>query len=312
MMNIGIDVSKDHLDIAWLPALRPAMRLPNDPQGHDKLVELFTRQQPQRIVLEATGGYERPLVSALLEARLPVVVINPAQVRHYAKATGELAKTDAIDAAMLALFAQDVKPPIRPLPDEKALELQDLVARYRQLVALRTAEMNRHKKAASARVRKSIEAVIETLNQQLEQIDKQLEELIQSTPAWQAKVDLLKTMKGVGDQTARMLVAQLPELGQLNRQQIAKLVGLAPMNRDSGRWRGKRSITGGRSCVRSMLYMPAMSAVRSNARLRAFYQHLVELGKPKKLALIAAMRKLLITLNAMVRDQSEWKKPVAA
>lgn len=311
-MNIGIDISKDHLDIAWLPALQPAIRLPNNDQGHQKLCALFTNQQPQRILMEATGGYERPLVAALLNAHLPVVVINPRQARDFAKATGQLAKTDAIDAAVLARFAQDVKPSIRPLPDEKALELQDMVARYRQLVDLRTAEMNRRKKAIYVRVQKSIDVIIETINQQLQDIDEQLNELIQSTPAWQAKVDLLKTMKGVGDQTARMLVAQLPELGQLNRQQIARLVGVAPVNRDSGRWRGQRSIAGGRSCVRSMLYMPALSAVRANPRLRTFYKRLVDAGKPKKLALIAAMRKLLVTLNAMMRDQNPWKKPAAA
>jgi len=311
-MNIGIDVSKDHLDIAWLPAIRPATQVPNNTQGHQKLCALFANQQPQRILMEATGGYERALLAALLEARLPVIVINPRQVRDFAKATNRLAKTDTIDAAVLACFAEVVKPDIRPLPDTKALELQDLVARYRQLVELRTAEMNRHQQAVNVRVKKSIDVIITTINQQLKELDAQLDELIQSTPAWRAKVDLLKTMKGVGDQTARMLVAQLPELGRLSRQQIARLVGLAPINRDSGKKRGKRSIGGGRSCVRSMLYMPALSAVRANPKLRRFYKHLLEMGKPKKLAVIAAMRKFLITLNAMMRDQKAWQTPISA
>jgi transposase len=312
MKNIGIDVSKDTLDIACLPDVQQALRVDNTPQGHQKLCELFAAHNPQRIVLEATGGYERPVVAALLLAGLPVVVINPRQARDFAKATGQLAKTDAIDAKILARFAQDIKPPIRPLPSEKDLELQDLVTRYRQLIELRTAEGNRLQKAWSDRVHRSIEQILEAIERQLQDIDRQMDELIQATPAWLAKVDLLKTMKGVGDQTARMLVALLPELGQLSRQQIARLVGLAPINRDSGQRRGKRSIGGGRACVRSQLYMPTLSAVHSNPKLSVFYQHLLAQGKPKKIALIAAMRKYLITLNAMLRDQIAWKKPATA
>lgn len=312
MKNIGIDVSKDRLDIACLPDSQQVLRVDNNPKGHQKLCELFAAHNPQRIVLEATGGYEQPIVAALLQAGLPVVVVNPRQVRDFAKAIGQLAKTDAIDAGVLARFAQDLKPPIRPLPDAQALELQGLVARYRQLIELRTAEITRLQKAYSKKVRQSIEQVIQFINEQIDDINRQMDELIQATPAWLAKVDLLKTMKGVGDQTARMIVALLPELGQLSRQQIARLVGLAPINRDSGRWRGKRRIAGGRACVRSQLYMPTLSAIHSNPKLQSFYERLVEQGKPRKLALIAAMRKFLITLNAMLRDQTEWKKPATA
>lgn len=312
MYNVGIDVSKDSLDIAWLPAIRPAITVPNDPAGHQQLVEMLSRQQPQRILLEATGGYERMLVAALMEAKLPLVRINPRQVRDFAKATGQLAKTDRIDAAILARFAQAMMPEVRPLADEKTLELQDILMRYRQLVAMRSVEQTRLKQATAKRVKVSIETLIEAIERQIQDLDGQLDALIQSVPAWQRKADRLKSMKGVGDQTARMLVARLPELGRLSRQQIARLVGLAPINRDSGQQRGKRSIAGGRADVRSMLYMPTLSAVRSNPRLKQFYDNLIAQGKPVKVALVAAMRKLLVTLNAMVRDNTTWRSPKTA
>ena len=307
MNHIGIDVSKHHLDVAWQPAIRTSLRTDNTPQAHEQLCQLFQRQSPERIVLEATGGYERPLVVAMLEVGLPVVIINPRQARDFAKATGQLAKTDTIDATVLAKFGEAVKPAVRALPDEKALELQALVARHRQLVKMRTAESNRLDKAASSRVRTSIKQLIQTINEQLDDLEQQMDQLIQSTPAWQAKVDLLKSFKGVGDHTARMLIAQLPELGQLNRQQIAKLVGIAPINRDSGQYRGQRTTFGGRAGVRCMLYMPTLSAIQSNPQLKAFYQRLIQNGKPAKVAIVAAMRKLLITLNAMLRDQKIWR-----
>src|SRR5688572_7667792 len=227
---VGLDVAKAQLDIALRPT-GERWAVTNDATGIAALVVRLQALQPTLIVLEATGSYHRAVVAALAAAALPIVVINPRQVRDFAKATGQLAKTDAIDAAMLAHFAEAFKPDIRPLSDEKTLELQDLVARYRQLVELRTAEMNRQQQAIHARVKKSIDVIIKTIDQQIQDIDEQIDELIQSMPAWQAKVDLLKTMKGVGDQTARMLVAQLPELGQLSRQKIARLVGLAPINR---------------------------------------------------------------------------------
>lgn len=309
MNNVGIDVSKKHLDVAWQPATRPGQRFANDAQGQAELAALLARQHPERIVLEATGGYERAAVAALLQAQLPVVVINPRQARDFAKATGQLAKTDAIDAAILAQFAAKVAPEVRPLPDANALELQEMVARHRQLVKLHTAETNRREKAASARVRDSIDEVLATLRQQLKDIEEQMDELIQASPAWQAKADLLKSVPGIGDRTARMLVANLPELGHASRQQIAMLVGLAPINRDSGAMRGRRTTFGGRSQVRTMLYMPTIAALRCNPPLRAFYQRLVAQGKPKMIAIVATMRKLLTILNAMIREQKPWKEP---
>ena len=309
MDNVGIDVSKDRLDVAWQPAIRPGVSFPNTAEGRVALTRLLAGQHPERIVLEATGGYERAAVAACLEAGLPVIVINPRQARDFAKATGQLAKTDAIDAAVLAQFAEAVKPEVRPLPDAKALELQELVARQRQLVKLRTAESNRREKAASPRVRGSIDGVLAVLDAQLKDIDAQMDELIQATPAWQAKADLLKSVPGIGDRTARMLVANLPELGCASRQQIAKLVGVAPINRDSGKMRGRRTTFGGRAEVRAMLFMPTLSALRSNARLRVFYERLVAEGKPKMVAVVACMRKLLTMLNAILREQTPWKEP---
>ncbi|MEM6506795.1 MAG: IS110 family transposase [Planctomycetota bacterium] len=309
MNHVGIDVSKDHLDVAWEPATRPAERYANNASGRDALAALLTRQRPERVVLEATGGYERAAVAALLDAKLPVVVINPRQARDFAKATGKLAKTDSIDAAVLAQFGAAVKPEVRPLPDANALELQEMVARHRQLVKLQTAETNRREKAASPRVRDSIDGVLDVLAEQLQDLEAQMDALIQASPAWQAKADLLKSVPGIGDRTARMLGANLPELGRANRQQIAMLVGLAPVNRDSGKMRGRRTTFGGRAQVRTMLYMPTVTALRCNPKLRGFYQRLVAEGKPKMVALVATMRKLLTILNAMIREQKPWQEP---
>ena len=312
MYNVGIDVSKDSLDIAWLPAIRPAITLPNDPQGHQTLVDMLVRQQPQRIILEATGGYERMIMAALMEARLPVVLINPRQVRDFARAAGQLAKTDRIDAAILARYAQAMQPEVRSLPDEKTLELQDLMTRYRQLVTMKATENTRLKKTTIPRVRQSIEELIEAIQRQIDDLDGDLDDLIRSVPVWEQKAQQLQSVKGIGWTSARMLVARLPELGKLNRQQIAKLVGLAPINRDSGQLRGKRGIGGGRADVRSQLYMPMLNAIKHNPRIRQFYKHLLSQGKPPKVALVAAMRKMLTILNAMVRDNTTWKNTLAA
>lgn len=309
MHNVGIDVSKDRLDVAWVPASDAGAHYPNTAEGGAELTRRLARQRPERIVVEATGGYERPLVTRLLEAGLPVVVVNPRQVRDFARATGQLAKTDAIDAAVLARFAEAVKPTVRPLPDEKALELQALVARHGQLMKLRTAESNRREKAVSTPVRQSIDDVLATLETQLNDLDRQIDQLIRDTPAWQAKADLLKSVPGIGDRSARMLIAHLPELGRASRQQIAKLVGVAPINRDSGRMRGRRTTFGGRTDVRAMLFMPTLSALRSNPRLRAFYQRLIAEGKPKMVAVVACMRKLLTMLNAILREKNPWRTP---
>ncbi len=307
---IGIDVAKAHLDLA-IGESGPVHRVDNTADGHQQLFGHLRNLEVHRIVLEATGGYERAVVGFLLAQGLPVVVVNPRQARDFARAIGQLAKTDKIDATVLARFARVIEPPVRPLPDEKTLELQEKVARRHQLVQMRTAESNRHKKAISGGVGQSIEAMLEAIDAQLKDIDSDLDRLIQSSPAWQAKVDLLKGVPGVGDQTARGLVAQLPELGCCSRQQIAALVGVAPINRDSGVMRGRRTTFGGRSSIRRSLYMATLVASRHNPVIRAYYQRLVASGKKKMVALVAAMRKLLTILNAMIRDQKPWANTIA-
>ena len=307
MDHIGIDVSKESLDVAWASGLHPQEHLPNDPAGIARLVERLKRQVLDRIVLEATGGYQKPLVAALLEARLPVVVVNPRQVRDFARAIGKLAKTDKIDAMVLALFAQKVQPPIRPLPDQETLQLQELLARRRQLVQMHTAESNRLHQARHQLVRKSIESLLKLIEKELDDADDQLDKLIRSSPAWLEKIDLLKGVPGIGDQTARMLLAHLPELGKCTRQQIAALAGVAPRNRDSGTMRGRRTTWGGRAGLRAMLYMATLTASRCNSVIRVYYQRLLAAGKLKKVALVACMRKMLTILNALLRDRRPWK-----
>jgi transposase len=306
---IGIDVAKDALDLA-IDGVESVKRFQNDAAGHAALCQHLRSWDVQRVVLEATGGYQRALVAALLVAvpgGLPVVVVNPRQVRDFARATGKLAKTDAIDARVLARFARAIAPPTRALPDEKALELQEKLARRQQLVQMRTAESNRQKQAVSAAVVSSIQAMLDAIDTQLRQVDEQLDQAIGDSPAWQAKVDLLKGVPGVGDQTARALVAQLPELGQCSRQQIAALAGVAPLNRDSGTMRGHRTTFGGRASVRRALYMATLVATRHNPVIRPYYQRLVAAGKKKMVALVASMRKLLVILNAILRDQNNWR-----
>ncbi len=303
---VGMDVAKAHLDVAC-GAAEPVKRFVNDPDGHAALLEYLKPWALQRIVLEATGGYERPIVAAMLARQLPVVVVNPKQVRSFAKALGQLAKTDTIDARVLARFAADVKPDIRPLPDEKARVLQEKLARRRQLIQMRTAESNRLKQTFAAAVHASIQAVVSLLNQQIDDLDRDLEQAIHESPAQQAKADLLKAVPGIGDQTARCLIIQLPELGTCSRQQIAALVGVAPINRDSGAMRGRRAVGGGRASVRCALYMATLVASRFNPVIRSYYQRLVASGKKKKVALVAAMRKLLVILNAILRDQTTWR-----
>lgn len=303
---IGIDVSKDFLDVA-LSGIQRVKRYANTPAGHQEMIGQIKSQPIERVVLEATGGYERAAVAALLAEGLPVVVANPRQVRDFARATGKLAKTDAIDALVLARFAQVIEPDIRPLPDEKTLELQENLSRRQQLIQMRTAESNRLKQAVSPSVGQSIQVMLDAIDTQLKGIDMDLDKLIRASPTWQAKVDLLKRVPGVGDQTARSLVAQLPELGTCSRQQIAALVGVAPMNRDSGLMRGRCTTCGGRANVRRALYMATLVATRYNPTIRTYYQRLVKAGKEKKVALVASMRKLLVILNAILRDQKIWE-----
>lgn len=302
---IGIDVSKASLDWALWP-VGLGGRTSNDDEGIAALVTQCRALNPERIVLEATGGYEVICATALLAAGLPVVVVNPRQVRDFAKALGLLAKTDALDAHVLARFAAVIRPELRPLPDEQARELEALVARRRQLVGMQTMEKNRLKQALP-KLRESIREHLEWLRRQIADTSDGMRRMLEDSPAWQVKADLLKTAPGVGDVTALTLLAELPELGSLNRKQIAALVGVAPLNRDSGTLRGKRTTWGGRASVRSALYMAALSVVRTGkGPLAAFHQRLTAAGKPFKVALTAVMRKLLTALNAMIRDQKPW------
>ena len=302
---IGIDVAKDWLDVARRPD-GEALRVPNDEAAIAALVERLAQWKPAVVVLEATGGMEYPLVAALAAAQLPVVVVNPRQVRSFARATGRLAKTDAIDALVLALFAEAVRPALRPLPDVATRQLSGLVTRRRQVIEMLTAERNRLRAAAPA-VRDHIKEHILWLQRSLSDLDKDLGQAIHSSDMWRTQNDLLQSTPGVGPVLSTTLLAELPELGSLNRKEIAALVGVAPLNRDSGTLRGRRSVWGGRSQVRAVLYMATLVASRRNPAIRIFYERLVAAGKPKKVALTACMRKLLTILNAMVRHQSSWR-----
>jgi len=307
---VGIDVSKQRLDIAPLHGQGTMdAAFDNTPEGHAALVEQLCKIRPRLIVLESTGGYQRGVVAALATAGLPVVVANPRQVRDFARGLGILAKTDAIDATVLARFAEKIDPPVRKLPDEAAQALADLLARRRQLVELRTAEKNRLQQTSAPRVKASIRAVLAMLDAQIAAIDDDLDGHIRRSPVWREKENLLLSVPGVGAQTARTLLACLPELGTISRQAIAALVGVAPINRDSGAMRGRRTTWGGRRVVRSSLYMATLVASRHNPVIRAQYQKLLAAGKPKKVALVACMRKLLTILNAMLRTGQPWRNP---
>ncbi len=305
---VGIDISKSRLDVACLPApAQPLASVDNDSGGHDKLICWLKSLLPRLVVLESTGGYQRVVVAALAAAGLPVVVVNPRQVRDFARALGILAKTDAIDAMVIARFGEQVNPTPKPIPDADSVALTDLLARRRQLIELRTAESNRLAQAATARISKSIRAVLTVIDKQIQAIDDDLDEHIENSPIWKEKQDLLTGVPSIGKLTARTLLACLPELGDASRQAIAALVGVAPINRDSGMMRGKRTTWGGRKVVRSALYMAALVATRYNPTLKAHYAKLVAAGKAKKLALIACTRKLLVILNAMIRNKTAWR-----
>jgi transposase len=303
---VGVDVSKDRLDVAAHPATA-SWSVPNDEKGIEDLVQRLLALRPTCIVLEATGGLEMPAVIALAEAGLPAVAMNPRQTRDFAKAAGLLAKTDRIDALILARFAEAMKPQIRPVPDAAAQELRGLTARRRQLIDMLAAEKNR-RYTASKRMLKDLDKHIAWLEKSIERIDGDLEKTIRNSPLWREKDEILQSTLGVGPTTSAMLIAELPELGRLNRWQIAKLVGLAPMNCDSGRYRGKRRIQGGRAPLRSSLYMATLTAIRFNPVLAAFYQRLMKAGKEFKVAITACMRKLLVRLNAMLRDRTPWQE----
>jgi len=302
---IGIDVSKERLDACLMPS-GELISVDNKPAGHGELRDKLAATSPKLIVLEATGGYEAAIVSVLAAAKLPVVVVNARQVRDFARAKGRLAKTDAIDAAILALFAEAIKPEIRPFATPELQKLEALVVRRRQLVEMITAEHNRTAQAKGD-VLRHIEEHIAWLKNSLKDIDDDLDSAIQSSPVWKEKENLLLTVPGIGPATAKMLLAELPELGTLNRRQIAALVGVAPLNRDSGSMRGRRSIWGGRRAVRSGLYMAALVASRYNPAIKAFYKRLRASGKKAKVALTACIRKLLTILNAIMKTQEAWQ-----
>ena len=310
---VGIDVSKAQLDVAVRPTGK-RWTLPYDQTGIEGLIPQIVDLEPALVLLEATGGLELPLVAALAAAALPVVVVNPRQVRDFAKATGTLAKTDTLDAGVLAHFADAVRPEVRPLKDAETQVLNSLTARRRQVMTMLVSEKNRLGTAIGA-VSPRIEAHIAWLEQELNDLDKGLRQTLRRSPVWREKDDLLRTVPGVGEQLSLTLLANLPELGTLNRRQIAALVGVAPYNRDSGALRGKRAVWGGRSRVRAVLYMGALVASRHNPAIRDFYQRLLAAGKPKKVALVASMRKLLVILNGMLKHGSSWcdmTQPVAA
>jgi transposase len=308
-VNVGVDVSQQELVVA-VAGESESWTLTNDAAGQSTLIQQLRDRTPVRIVLEATGGYERAVVAALSGAQLPVVIVNARQIRDFARATGQLAKTDAIDAHVIARFAAVIQPAVRPLPNEAQDQLDALVLRRRQLVEMLVAERLRHQQATGRsrqRARQSIAKHIRFLERELDLTDTDLGALIEASPLWRVKDELLQSVPGVGPATARTLLAELPELGTLSRRAIAKLVGVAPLNADSGRWRGQRHIWGGRPIVRTAMYMAALVAVRHNRRLRSFYQQLLARGKAKKLALIACARKLLTILNQLLRTGKPWR-----
>jgi len=303
-LYVGLDVSKQHLDLACEPA-RPPQRVPHTDEGIAGLVAQLQPLGPALIVLEATGGYETDVATALALAGLPVTLVNPRQVRDFARALGRLAKTDALDAQVLALFAARVRPEPRPLPDEAQQALAALVTRRRQLVEMLTAERLRLP-LAKGPIRRDVQAHIHWLEQRVKDTNTDLRAALKTSPLWQAATRLLQSVPGIGPTTAAVLIAELPELGRLTRRQLAALVGVAPLNHDSGQHRGIRTIWGGRAPVRRALYMATLVATRHNPVIRAFYRRLLTAGKPKLVALIASLRKLLTILNAMIKAQQPW------
>jgi transposase len=309
-LYVGIDVAKAQLDIAVRPS-GEQWTAPNDEVGITTLVARVQALRPTLVVLEATGGREVPVAVALATAGLAVAVVNPRQVRDFARAIGQLAKTDALDAQLLAHFAEGVRPTPRPLPDAQAQELSALLTRRRQLVAMRTAERQRLDTALPA-VRRHIQRHLAWLDQELADVDRHLHDAVQASPLWRAQEDLLRSVPGIGPTTALTLLVEVPELGQLDRKAIAALVGVAPLNCESGTLRGRRLVWGGRARVRAVLYMATLVATRHNPTIRAFYQRLCAAGKPKKVALTACMHKLLLILNAILRHRIPWCAPMGA
>jgi len=303
---VGIDVSKDRLDVHVLPQ-GEAFEVERNGRGLAALVERLRTLSPSLVVVEATGGFESTTAAAVAGAGLPLAVVNPAQIRHYAQALGKRAKTDPIDAHVIARFAADIRPEARALPDEMTQALADLVARRRQIVEMLQAERQREKRVTLKRARKSIARLITVLEKELADMDQDIDDTVRGSPIWREKEDLLASVPGVGPQTARTLIAEMPELGTLDRKTVASLAGLAPYTRQSGRWNGKSMIGGGRKTVRSALFIAAMVACRHNPILKAFYERLLAAGKAKVSAIIAVARKLLTILNAILRDKKPWQ-----
>jgi transposase len=303
---VGIDVSKARLDVAVWPKVE-TWSTPNDDEGIDVLVSKLRELSPNQVLLEATGGLERRVLAKLVGAGIPAMAINPRNVRDFAKSLGTLAKTDRLDAIILARFSQAIRPELRPMADEQTQELQAQLTRRRQIVEMMVAEKNRLLAADASKVRKQIKEHIEYLKKELSINEYDLDQTIKQTPAWLEKVDLLESTPGVGRTTATTLVALLPELGTLGRKQIAALVGVAPFSKDSGTLKGRRTIWGGRATVRAALYMAALTATRRNRALSPLYRRLKAAGKPSKVALVACMRKLLTILNAILRDRAPWR-----
>jgi transposase len=304
VVNVGIDVSKENLDVAVRPKAE-SFRVSNDDKGHAEICKRLAKLRPERVVLEPTGGYEQAIVQALVRAKLPAVVVNARQVRDFAKAAGRLAKTDRIDADVLAHFGEALQPAVRALPDEAHRQLEALVTRRRQLVDIRSGEVKR-KQTAPTVVHPSLDLTVDFLTRQIDDIDRDLRELIRRTPAWREADDLLQSVPGVGPVLSSTMSALVPELGKLSRKQIASLVGVAPFNKDSGLGERKRVTWGGRAPVRAVLYMAASVARRFNPAIRRFYDRLLAAGKPPQVVLVACMRKLLTMLNAIARDRRPW------
>lgn len=300
----GIDVSKKMLDLDCYP-ISHRVQFPNNEGGHQALAAKLQELGPSLVIVEATGGLETELVSVLATSGLPVAVINPKQARDFAKAIGILAKTDSVDASVLARFGNAVRPALRPFKSAELRQLEEVLTRRRQLVEMFTAEQNR-KQQASAHMAKEIDEHLDWLKRRIKGADTDLGNAIKASPIWKAKSDLLASIPGVGKVTVSTLLAELPELGTLNRRAISALTGVCPYNRDSGKYRGKRRIWGGRACVRSVLYMATLVAIRFNPVLKQAYQRFLEAGKLKKVAIVACMRKLLVTMNAMLRENTMW------
>ena len=303
---VGIDVAKDRLDVHLRPS-GEALAVGRDAAGLTVLVERLAELAPSLVVLEATGGFEVTVAAALTAAQLPLAVVNPRQIRDFARATGRLAKTDRLDAEAIARFAEAVRPEPRPIPDAAARALGELVARRRQIVEMIGSESQRRRQLRDPRLVRRLDAHLAWLQKELSEIEADLDHAVRASPAWRATEDLLASVPGIGKTSARTLIAELPELGALDRRKIASLVGVAPVNRDSGTFRGRRMVLGGRASVRKALYMPTLTAIRRNPPIRALYARLIARGKPAKLAITAAMRKLLTILNAILKSQTPWQ-----